>query len=73
MQRFEVRQGAIGQVAKMSDRNQWQSWTTTKPLSFDEPIRRTRTTVTFRSGRWLLQVKVIDVKMHNGYRWVSMK
>lgn len=73
MQRFEVRQGAIGEVAMISDLNQWRSWTTTKPLSFDEPVSRTRTMVVFRSGRWLLRVKVIDVKMHNGYRWVAMK
>ena len=73
MQRFEVRQGAIGEVAMISDLNQWRSWTTTKPLSFDEPVSRTRTMVVFRSGRWLLRVKVIDVKMHNGYRWVAMQ
>ncbi len=73
MQRFEVRQGAIGEVAKMNDRNKWRTWTTTKPLSFNEPISRTRTSVVFRSGRWLLRVKVIDVRMHNGYRWVPMK
>lgn len=73
MQRFEVRQGAIGEVAMISDLHQWRSWTTTKPLSFDEPVSRTRTKVVFRSGRWLLRVKVIDVKMHNGYRWVAMK
>jgi hypothetical protein len=73
MQKFEVRQGAIGEVAKVSDRNQWQSWTTTKPVSFDEPVSRTRTMVVFRSGPWLLRVKVIDVKMYNGYRWVAMK
>ena len=73
MQRFEFRQGAMGEVAKMNDRSHWRTWTTTKPLQFDEPISRTRTTVVFRSGRWLLRVKVLDVKMHNGYRWVEMK
>lgn len=73
MDRFEVRQGAIGEVAKMSDRKRWRRWTTTKPLSFAEPVSRTRATVVFRTGRWLLRVKVIDVKMHNGYRWVAMK
>ena len=73
MQRFEVREGAIGEVAKVSDRNQWRPWTMTKPVSFDEPVSRTRTMVVFRSGPWLLRVKVIDVRMHNGYRWVAMK
>ena len=73
MHRFEVRQGAIGEVAMIGDVTQWRSWTTTKPVSFDEPISRTRTKAVFRSGRWLLRVKVIDVKMFNGYRWVAMK
>ncbi len=73
MQKFAVDRGTMGGVAKVVDRDNWRSWTTTKRLEFDEPVSRTRTMVTFRRGRWLLRVKILDVRMHNGYRWVNMK
>ncbi len=27
----------------------------------------------FRSGKWLLRVKILDVRMLNGIRWKPMK
>ncbi len=73
MQQFQIETGTSGEVTKVTERDQWQPWTTTKQLQFTEPISRTRTLVVFRSGRWLLRVKIIDVRMHNGYRWQAMK
>lgn len=73
MQQFRIEAGTPGEVSWVTDRGQWQRWTTTKRSEFAEPISRTRTMVVFRDGRWLLRVRIIDVAMFNGYRWVRMK
>lgn len=70
MQQFKVEAGTWGEVCR--DGGQWKPWVTTTDLLFDEPVRRTRTSITFRRGAWLLKVKVIDVWMHNGMRWRKM-
>ena len=73
MLEFQVREGVVGEIAKVTDRSHWRRWITTKTITFKEPERRSRTTVVFRSGRWLLRVKISDVRMHDGVRWKPMK
>ncbi|QDV46312.1 hypothetical protein Enr13x_62210 [Stieleria neptunia] len=73
MQSFRVSRGVRVEVCKANRRGDWVSFTTTKTNTFDEPISRTRSTVVFRDGRWLLRVKPHQVEMFNGLRWVRMK
>jgi hypothetical protein len=69
MLEFRVREGAVGEIAKVTDRCHWRRWTTTKTLNFREPERRSRTMVVFRTGMWLLRVNIFDVSVHDGARW----
>ncbi|MCO8124511.1 hypothetical protein NHH03_22420 [Stieleria sp. TO1_6] len=72
MQSFKVAAGVFVEVCEVNQRN-WRSFKTTKENRFNEPISRTRSTVLFRSGRWMMRVKPDFVQMHNGLRWVRMK
>ena len=73
MQSFRVRAGVAVEICKANNRADWNAFTTTKINTFDEPISRTRSTVIFRSGRWLLRVKPHHVEIFNGLRWVRLK
>lgn len=72
MQQFRVLAGACVEIRKQ-DGKQWQDYTTTKQTTLDEPIRRNRSSVVFAAAGWLLRVKVDDVQIYNGLRWVRMK
>ncbi len=73
VQAFRIYAGIHGEVAHVNDRSNWRPYVTTKENTFDEPVRRTPAFVVFRSERWFLRVKVCDVMLHNGIRWVRMK
>ncbi|QEF97244.1 hypothetical protein Mal15_12830 [Stieleria maiorica] len=73
MQSFRIGKGIQVEVCKASNRAEWTPYTTTKTNTFDEPVSRTRSTVVFRSGRWLLRVKPHHVEMFNGLRWLRLK
>ncbi|MDV6032596.1 MAG: hypothetical protein F9B45_21425 [Phycisphaera sp. RhM] len=73
MQSFRVGRGIQVEICKANHRSEWISYKTTKTNHFDEPIGRTRSTVVFRDGRWLLRVKPHDVEMFNGLRWIRLK
>ena len=73
MQTFRVKSGVEVEICKANNRADWSPFTTTKVSTFDEPISRTRSTVVFRSGRWMMRVKPHQVEMFNGLRWVRLK
>lgn len=73
MQSFRVKLGIRVEVCRANNRVDWISFTTTKINTFDEPISRTRSSVIFRDGRWLMRVKPQEVEMFNGMRWVRLK
>ncbi|KAA5545447.1 hypothetical protein FYK55_07300 [Roseiconus nitratireducens] len=73
MQMFRVPSGIHGEVRMANRPEHWIPYTTKMQSDFDEPVSRTRTTVVFRSGRWLLRVKRHDVQLYNGIRWIRMK
>ena len=73
MQTFRVKSGVEVEVCQANHRTDWSPFTTTKVNEFDEPISRTRSTVIFRSGRWMMRVKPHHVEMFNGLRWVRLK
>ncbi len=72
MQQFRVSAGVCVEVRKQAGQ-QWQGFTTTKTTTLDEPIRRSRSGAVFASSGWLLRVKIDDVQIYNGLRWVRMK
>lgn len=72
MQSFRVSKGSGVEICQVSDRSRWRPHVTRLESEFAEPISRTRTQVVFRRGKWLMRVKVRDVKIFNGYRWVAM-
>lgn len=72
MQAFRVSKGTRVEVCHVNDRSRWRGHCTCKHSEFSEPIGRTRTQVVFRSGKWMMRVKVRDVRIFNGYRWVAM-
>ncbi len=72
MQQFRVLSGTRIEVRRKAGQ-QWQGFTTTKTTTLDEPIRRSRTAVVFASRGWLLRIKIDDVQIYNGLRWVRMK
>ncbi|TWT91308.1 hypothetical protein [Stieleria varia] len=73
MQSFRIEPGVPCEICKQNDRQHWRPYQTTKLNCFSEPVSRSRISVTFRSGRWLIRVKIRDVKQFNGYRWIAMK
>ncbi len=73
MQSFRIKPGVPCEVCKQNDRTRWWPYQTPKENVFDQPISRSRVAVTFRTGRWLIRVKIRDVQQFNGYRWVGMK
>lgn len=72
MVEYRVDAGTRGEVTKDDAEEAWRPWTTRRTLTFSEPERRTRTLVVFRSGPWLLRVRILDVKLNNGIRWRQM-
>ena len=73
MQSFRVRAGVEVEICKANNRADWFSFTTTRTNTFEEPLSRTRSTLVFRRGRWLLRVKPHQVEVFNGLRWLSLK
>ncbi|MCA9138247.1 MAG: hypothetical protein KDB00_15855 [Planctomycetales bacterium] len=73
MQTFRIHADVQVEICKANNRAQWVPFKTTKINTFDEPISRTRSTVVFRSGRWLLRVRPHHVEIFNGLRWVRLK
>tara|TARA_R110002073_G_scaffold20123_10_gene72599 strand:- start:8359 stop:8574 length:216 start_codon:yes stop_codon:yes gene_type:complete len=71
MQKFRIPAGILAEVS--DGKSPWRDYRTTKETTFDEPIGRTRSHVTFQRDGWQIRVKPMFVEIFTGVRWQKWK